>query len=125
LPIPLKKGKEHEPHIHISGVRKAIIYAKTAQIKNLGGGRKMNQFNRLVSEQMKTMEKLLHLQSELERCQEIEEELKILQQETEIESVQFEISKMKQELKEIQQVFEKQTEEVIDTYQSMNETVYS
>lgn len=85
----------------------------------------MNQFNHLVSEQMKTMEKLLYLQSELERCQEIEEELKILQQETELDSVQFEIERMKTELKEIQQVFEKQTEEVIRSYQMMEEAVYS
>jgi hypothetical protein len=85
----------------------------------------MNQFNHLVSEQMKTMEKLLYLQSELERCQEIEEELKILQEETELDSVQFEIERMKIELREIQQVFEKQTEEVIKSYQMMEEAVYS
>ncbi|HLO10997.1 MAG TPA: YgaB family protein [Pseudoneobacillus sp.] len=85
----------------------------------------MNQFNRLVSEQMKTMEKLLYLQSELERCQEIEQELKILQQETELDSVQFEINRMKDELKEIQQIFERQTEEVIRSYQMLEETVYS
>jgi hypothetical protein len=84
---------------------------------------KMNQFNRLVNEQMKTMEKLLYLQSELERCQQIEEELKILQQETELDSVQYEITRMKKELKEIQQVFETQTEEVIRTYQTMDMTV--
>jgi regulator of PEP synthase PpsR (kinase-PPPase family) len=85
----------------------------------------MNQFNHLVSEQMKTMEKLLYLQAELERCQQIEEELRILQQETELESVLFEINRMKEELKEIQQIFEEQTEEVIRSYQSMEETVYS
>jgi DnaJ-domain-containing protein 1 len=85
----------------------------------------MNQFNHLVSEQMKTMEKLLFLQAELERCQEIEEELRILQQETELDSVLFEIFRMKEELKEIQQIFENQTEEVIRSYQSMDETVYS
>jgi hypothetical protein len=85
----------------------------------------MKQFNHLVSEQMKTMEKLLFLQAELERCQEIEEELRILQQETELESVLYEIIRMKEELKEIQQIFENQTEEVIRSYQSMDETVYS
>jgi regulator of PEP synthase PpsR (kinase-PPPase family) len=85
----------------------------------------MNQFNHLVSEQMKTMEKLLFLQAELERCQEIEEELRVLQQETELDSVLFEINRMKEELKEIQQIFEKQTEEVIRSYQTMDETVYS
>ncbi|MDR7077236.1 DnaJ-domain-containing protein 1 [Neobacillus niacini] len=76
----------------------------------------MDHFNRLVSEQMMTMEKLLYLQGELERCQEIEEELQTLQNETELESVQFDINQMKKELKEIQEIFEKQTEEVIQSY---------
>lgn len=85
----------------------------------------MEQFNRLVSEQMKTMEKLLFIQSELERCQEIEEELIVLQKETELVSVQYEINRMKEELKEIQQVFENQTEEVIRSYQLMDLTTVS
>jgi hypothetical protein len=76
----------------------------------------MDHFNRLVSEQMLTMEKLLYLQGELERCQEIEEQLLTLQNETELESVQFDINQMKKELKEIQEIFEKQTEEVIQSY---------
>jgi len=76
----------------------------------------MDHFNRLVSEQMMTMEKLLYLQGELERCQEIEEQLLALQNETELESVQFDINQMKKELKEIQEIFEKQTEEVIQSY---------
>jgi hypothetical protein len=76
----------------------------------------MDHFNRLVSEQMMTMEKLLYLQGELERCQEIEEQLQTLQKETELESVQFDINQMKKELKEIQEIFEKQTEEVIQSY---------
>ncbi|MCS0655791.1 YgaB family protein [Cytobacillus firmus] len=83
----------------------------------------MENFNSLVSEQMKTMEKLLYLQSELERCQEIEEELKAIQQETELESVQYEITRMKEELKQIHRIFEEQTEEVIRSYQKVNVTV--
>ncbi|KAF0820496.1 MULTISPECIES: YgaB family protein [unclassified Cytobacillus] len=83
----------------------------------------MENFNSLVSEQMKTMEKLLYLQSELERCQEIEEELKAIQQETELESVQYEIIRMKEELKQIHRIFEQQTEEVIRSYQKVNVTV--
>jgi hypothetical protein len=82
----------------------------------------MSTFDLLVSEQMKTMEKLLFLQSELERCQEIEHELKIIQEETELESVQFEIHRMKEELREIHRVFEIQTEEVIRSYQEVNLT---
>ncbi|MHC0039092.1 YgaB family protein [Pseudoneobacillus sp. C159] len=85
----------------------------------------MNQFNQLVSEQMKTMEKLLYLQAELERCQEIETELSVLQQEAKVDSIQSEISKMKEELKEIQKIFDHQTEEVIRSYQLMNEVVFT
>jgi hypothetical protein len=76
----------------------------------------MDHFNRLVSEQMMTMEKLLYLQGELERCQEIEQQLQTIQNETQLESVQFDINQMKKELKEIQEIFEKQTEEVIQSY---------
>ncbi len=76
----------------------------------------MDHFNRLVSEQMMTMEKLLYLQGELERCQEVEEQLQTLQKETELESVKFDINQMKKELKEIQEIFERQTEEVIQSY---------
>ncbi|MGG1679642.1 YgaB family protein [Neobacillus sp. NRS-1170] len=76
----------------------------------------MNHFNRLVSEQMATMEKLLYLQAELERCQQIKEELQTLQNETDLESIQTDIQLMKKELKEIQSMFEKQTEEVINSY---------
>ena len=82
----------------------------------------MDHFNRLVSEQMRTMEKLLYLQGELERCQEIEEELQALQNATELEGIQIDILQMKKELKEIQLIFEKQTEEVIKTYQDLNLT---
>jgi hypothetical protein len=83
----------------------------------------MDEFSRLVSEQMKTMDRLLFLQSKLERCQEIELELKAIQQETELESVQLEIAKIKEDLREIQQMFENQTEEVIRSYQSVNVSV--
>lgn len=80
----------------------------------------MNQFNRLVSEQMVTMEKLLFLQAELERCQQIQAELQELQSETDLETIQADIQMMKKELKEIQLIFEKQTEEVINSYREMN-----
>jgi YgaB-like protein len=80
----------------------------------------VREFNLLVSEQMKTMDKLLYLQGELERCEEIEEQLQLIQQETELESIQHEIKIMKNELKEIHKIFEMQTEEVIRSYQEMN-----
>lgn len=82
----------------------------------------MDNFNRLVSSQMETMEKLLYLQSELERCQELEKQLIELQKETELESIQLEINKMKVDLKEIHRTFEHQTEELIRSYQEVGVT---
>lgn len=77
----------------------------------------MNQFDDLVGEQLKTMDRLLFIQSEIERCQEIEEELQKLQKQTELESIQEEINEMKRELLQIHDLFQRQTEEVIRTYQ--------
>jgi YgaB-like protein len=82
----------------------------------------VKEFDRLVTEQMKTMDRLLFLQGELERCQEIETQLGEIQQESKLECVQLEIKRMKEELKEIQQIFEMQTEEVIRSYQEINIT---
>ncbi|KIY20518.1 MULTISPECIES: YgaB family protein [Mesobacillus] len=79
----------------------------------------MDKFNDLVSIQMHTMEKLLFLQSELERCQEIELQLDALNQSAELEELHLEINRKKQELQEIHRMFEKQTEEVIHTYQQL------
>lgn len=79
--------------------------------------RNMSNFNQIISEQMKTMEQLLYLQSEIERCQELEEELIELQKEAELESIKKEIADMKCELRKIQKIFESQTDEVIRTYQ--------
>jgi vacuolar-type H+-ATPase catalytic subunit A/Vma1 len=76
----------------------------------------MELFDRLVNEQLKTMEQLLFLQGELERCQAIEEELIQLQHTTKLRSIQDEIQEMKKQLREIQEIFEKQTEEVIQSY---------
>lgn len=80
----------------------------------------MKDFNCLVSEQLKIMDKLLFVQSELERCQDIEQQLKNLQEESKLGEVQSEIIRMRKELKEIHQVFEQQTEEVIRSYQEKN-----
>ncbi|WP_174732556.1 YgaB family protein [Mesobacillus harenae] len=80
----------------------------------------MAGFNHLVSTQLQTMEKLLHLQGELERCQNIEQELILLGKETELEDIHTEIELMKKDLREIHAIFEKQTEEVIRSYQEEN-----
>ncbi|HZG71473.1 MAG TPA: YgaB family protein [Chondromyces sp.] len=81
----------------------------------------MNSFNFLVSEQMRTMDKLLFLQSEIERCQQVERELTELHDLTKLECVREEILKMRTELREIQQTFERQTNEVIQVYQQQNQ----
>jgi hypothetical protein len=73
----------------------------------------------MVSEQLETMEKLLFMQSEIERCQELELELAELQEEAKLESVKEQIIMMKKELHEIQRAFEEQTDEVIRSYQEM------
>ncbi|MCZ0756823.1 YgaB family protein [Anoxybacillus sp. J5B_2022] len=77
----------------------------------------MERFDQLVREQLKTMEQLLFLQSEIERCRALEAELSALQNEAKRQSIQEEIEQMKRQLAEIQQLFEKQTEEVIQSYQ--------
>jgi predicted nuclease with TOPRIM domain len=82
----------------------------------------MNNFNRLVYEQMMTMDKLLGIQGELEKFQVMEEELHNLQSSTDFENIQMEIKRMKKELAEVQQMFEKQTEEVIQSYHQMEAT---
>ncbi|MFJ5622663.1 YgaB family protein [Peribacillus loiseleuriae] len=78
----------------------------------------MREFDRLISEQLKTMDKLLFLQTELERCQVIEKELHDLEQKSQLGTLQDEIKQMKKELNDIQNQFEKQTEEVIEYYQN-------
>ncbi|WP_079505776.1 YgaB family protein [Mesobacillus jeotgali] len=83
----------------------------------------MDKFNELVSTQMQTMEKLLYLQSELERCQEIEKQLDALKQSAELEELRLEIDRKKLDLQEIHRMFEKQTEEVIHTYQQLAVTI--
>ncbi|RHW33340.1 hypothetical protein D1B31_20715 [Neobacillus notoginsengisoli] len=80
----------------------------------------MKTFNEMIAEQMKTMEKLLFLQSELERCLEIQKQLHSLQHETGQDIIQEEIMEMKNELREIQRIFEEQTEEVIRSYKGGN-----
>jgi predicted PilT family ATPase len=81
------------------------------------------RFNELVTEQLETMDKLLYLQSEIERCQELEEELFELQEMTKVESIKREITSKKKELKEIQKMFQKQTDEVIRSYQKEQNSV--
>jgi uncharacterized membrane protein YjjP (DUF1212 family) len=80
-------------------------------------GLMQQRFNQLVSEQLATMDKLLFLQAEIERCQKLEEELIKLQQMTKVQSLKSEITHKKRELKEIHRIFQEQTEDVIRSYQ--------
>jgi hypothetical protein len=83
----------------------------------------MKEFDRLINEQLKTMEKLLFLQAEIERCQDIEQQLHSLEEQTDLLSITEEIIKMKKELIGIQCQFEQQTEEVIRFYQDEQEAL--
>lgn len=77
----------------------------------------MEEFNRLINTQLKTMEKLLYVQSEIERCQDIEKNFQATQEEDKADAVREEIQIRKQELKKIHEMFEKQTEDVIHYFQ--------
>lgn len=81
----------------------------------------MEEFDRLIGEQLKTMDKLLLLQSEIEKCQEIEQQLCALEEHKQIESIGEEVKRMKKELSNIQHIFERQTEDVIRYYQESQE----
>ncbi|KUP08512.1 hypothetical protein Q75_02500 [Bacillus coahuilensis p1.1.43] len=81
----------------------------------------MERFTFLVGEQLKTMDQLLFLQSEIERCQDIQRELEEMEQEAELESLLNEIKRKKEELRQIQRQFEYQTEAVIESYQNEKE----
>lgn len=76
----------------------------------------LKEFDALVGRQLETMDKLLDLQGEIERCQELKEQLNNLPGEASGD-IQAEIEIMKEELQSIQKVFQKQTEEVIRSYQ--------
>ncbi|MGE8207586.1 YgaB family protein [Heyndrickxia sp. NPDC080065] len=77
----------------------------------------MKQFNELIQGQMQTMEQMLNLQTEIERCQELEQELIEHQEKEKLESLKSEISQMKKELNKIHKIFESQTDDVIRQYQ--------
>lgn len=76
----------------------------------------MEQFDIEVAKQLEIMDKLLYLQTEIERCQSIEKQLIELENGTKLLSVQNEIKEMKEELLSIQLLFQKQTEETLRSY---------
>lgn len=78
----------------------------------------MKSFEELVNEQMLIMDKLLNMQTELDRYRELEEELRNRKKEQDLLSVQDDIMVMKKELNSIQNIFMQLTERVIESYQT-------
>ena len=58
----------------------------------------MSEFEKLVSEQMKIMDQLLELQSELDRCRQVEAELISLERDAKLDNVQDEIATKRKDL---------------------------
>ncbi|NPC91909.1 hypothetical protein HOO54_06595 [Bacillus sp. WMMC1349] len=79
----------------------------------------MPKFENLVKGQMQIMDQLLFLQEEIERCQEIEKELLSLEKKAQLVSIQETIAKKRKDLAVIQDLFQKQTEQVIQVYQQI------
>ncbi|MCY7846690.1 YgaB family protein [Bacillus haynesii] len=77
----------------------------------------MPEFENLVQGQMEIMDKLLYLQEEIERCQKIEKELAALEKKAQLLSIREDISQKRKDLAQIQDLFQKQTEQVIQAYQ--------
>ncbi|MGR3205717.1 YgaB family protein [Bacillus glycinifermentans] len=79
----------------------------------------MPEFENLVQGQLEIMDKLLYLQAEIERCQEIEKELIALEKKAQLLSIREDISQKRRDLAAIQDLFQKQTEQVIQAYQKI------
>ena len=82
----------------------------------------MKSFEELVNEQMIIMDKLLNMQTELDRYRELEEELRHRKKEQDLLSIQDDIMEMKKELNSIQNLFMQLTERVIESYQTKSAT---
>lgn len=78
----------------------------------------MSEFEKLVSEQMKIMDQLLEPQSELDRRRQVEAELISLERDAKLDNVQDEIATKRKDLAGIQELFQRQTEQVIQSYRS-------
>jgi predicted amino acid-binding ACT domain protein len=74
----------------------------------------MKEFDQLVGTQLKTMDQLLDLQTELERYQAIQRSLK---EKGEQEEIQKQIQRTQQALRGMQELFEQQTKQIIDFFQ--------
>jgi YgaB-like protein len=76
----------------------------------------MQVFDELVSRQLETMDQLIKIQEEIERCQEIENQLFELEDLSKLSSIQDEINIMRTELKAIQNTFLLQTQQIIKSF---------
>ena len=76
----------------------------------------MQVFDELVSRQLETMDQLINIQEEIERCQEIENQLYELEDLSKLSSIQDEIHIMRTELKAIQNTFLLQTQQIIKSF---------
>ncbi|MEE6452450.1 YgaB family protein [Gottfriedia acidiceleris] len=76
----------------------------------------MQVFDELVSRQLETMDQLIKIQEEIERCQEIENQLYELEDLSKLSSIQDEIHIMRSELKAIQDTFLIQTQQIIKSF---------
>jgi len=77
----------------------------------------VKQFDLLVSEQLKTMDQLLDLQTELERYKSLEYLREQERDEESLRELRVEIQKRQQELQLLHQTFEQQTKQVIESFQ--------
>jgi len=76
----------------------------------------MQLFDDLVNRQIETMDQLIKIQEEIERCQEIENQLHELEDLTKLSIIREEIDIMRDELKAIQHTFQKQTQQIIKSF---------
>ncbi len=84
----------------------------------------MSEFEKLVSEQMKIMDQLLESQSELDRRRQVEAELISLERDAKLDNVQDEIATKRKDLAGIQELFQRQTEQVIQSYRKHGKAVF-
>jgi AAA+ ATPase superfamily predicted ATPase len=76
----------------------------------------MQLFDDLVTRQIETMDQLIKIQEEIERCQEIEIQLYELEDLAKLSIIREEIDIMRDELKAIQHTFQIQTQQIIKSF---------
>jgi hypothetical protein len=76
----------------------------------------MQLFDDLVTRQIEIMDQLIKIQEEIERCQEIENQLHELEDLAKLSIIREEIDLMRGELKAIQHTFQIQTQQIIKSF---------